>query len=100
MEWAYSSAYDDVRIFSFYSLAYHEIAVFEIGRDKVFVAHTNIFQIERSRMTGIGTHFRPFACCWVAISPLYHIKDFLAISRHLRHWYATLLTAIAFGISS
>ena len=48
----------------------------------------------------VGTHFRPFACCRVAISPLYHIKDFLTISRHLRHWYATLLTAIAFGISS
>ena len=61
---------DNVGIFFRHAFIYILEALDELGRDLLFIAYTEIFQVEGLGMTGIGPHLRPLVRGGVAIGPL------------------------------
>ena len=100
VERTHRTADHHLRVFLLDGLTNHQTTFLKVRRDEVFVADTYIFKVERSRMPSLSTHLSPFARGWVAISPFYHVEDFLAIGRHLFHRNTTLLTAISLGVGT
>ena len=99
MEGACRAAYLYVGIAFLDGTSYHQAALLKHGRDDVFIAYADIFQVERFGMPRLGTHGSPFVGGGVAIGPFYHIAQFVDIGWHLFHGYSTLLSAKALGIA-
>ena len=98
MEWTYSTYYFNFRMLLLESLADHQIALFEIGGNQIFVSDTYHLEIERSRMSGIRSHLCPLRCGRITIRPLYQVENILHILWHFCHWDSALLSADALRI--
>ena len=81
------------RILFFDSLEYHGETFFKHRRDEVFVAHTEIFQVEGFRVSGFRTHLGPWAFGRVAVSPFDEVQYAFYIFRHFFHGDAHLACA-------
>ena len=95
-----SAAYLYIGIFLSYRTANHLVSLLESGRYNILITNAYVFEIKRSRMSGVSSHLRPFACGGISIRPLYHVEDFLDICRHVGHRNSALLSAISVGIGS
>ena len=62
----------------------------ELRRDLLFIADTQIFQVEGFWMTSISTHLCPFVCGRIAISPLNKVDSLSHPLIHFRHWHNIL----------
>ena len=89
-----------LRIFLVYCLADHQATVLKHGGYDVLIAYSYIFQVERLWMTSVGSHLCPLVCGRVAVSPLYHVHQFLNVVRHVLHRYSSLLSAKTVGVGS
>ena len=98
MEWTYSTYYFNFRMLLLESLADHQIALFEIGGNQIFVSDTYHLEIERSRMSGIRSHLCPLRCGRITIRPLNQVENILHILWHFCHWDSALLSADALRI--
>ena len=92
------AAHDDVGILLLNGLAYHETTLLKGRGDDVFVAHTDVFEVERSRMSCVCPHLRPLGGCRISVGPLYQIEKLLTIGWHVGHGDAPLLSAVATGV--
>ena len=81
------------RILFFDSLEYHGKTFFKHRRDEVFVAHTEVFQVEGLRVPGFRTHLGPWAFGRVAVGPFDEVQYAFYIFRHFFHGDAHLTCA-------
>ena len=65
-------------------------ALDELGRDFLFVAQTQILQVEGCGMTGIGTHLGPLVRGGVAVGPFDEVDGLGHPLVHLAHGYYVL----------
>ena len=83
----------DSRILFFYCLENHFKTFLKNRRNQILISDTDIFQVERFRMTSFRTHLCPFILFRVTIGIFYQVQNILYICIHLFHGNTSLLSA-------
>ena len=82
MERPHRAANGDLRMAFLDGAADHLATLLEDGGDDVFVAYADVFQVERSGMSGIGSHLRPFVGGRIGVRPLYQVAKLIDVGRN------------------
>ncbi len=91
VEGAYGAADDDLGVLGTHGVVDHVEALGEGVGYEVFVADTDILEVEGLGVPGLSTHAAPLGSLGITVGPLDEVEDVLDEGVHLVHGHATLL---------